>query len=91
MTVGSVYRVQYDIVVSGDRKSFAMSFECEHASVAELAAALRCDGIVAGHRLELVSDGRGGSMIRKRSGCALGLAGLVTIQDYVGSVWEPEE
>lgn len=85
-----VYSAQYQIVVSGEPRAYRVPFECDFASIAELAAELADKGVVAGHRLDLVNDGRGGSMIRGRSGHALGIAGLVGLQDWRGPVWEPE-
>jgi len=86
-----VFWAQYQIVVDGEPKAFAFAFECGLAGADEIAAALAKDGVVGGNRLDLVADGRGGSMIRGRSGCALGLTGLVAIQAYRRQVWEPEE
>ncbi|WP_299478591.1 hypothetical protein [uncultured Paracoccus sp.] len=86
-----VFWAQYQIVVDGEPKAFAFAFECSLAGADEIAAALAEHGVVGGNRLDLVADGRGGSMIRGRSGCALGLTGLVAIQAYRRQVWEPEE
>lgn len=86
-----VFWAQYQIVVDGNPKAFAFAFECGFANAADIATELAERGVVAGQRLDLVADGRGGSMIRHRSGCALGVTGLVAIQDYRRPVWEPEE
>lgn len=86
-----VFWAQYQIVVDGAAKAFSFAFECGFAGADEIAAALAEHGVVGGNRLDLVADGRGGSMIRGRSGCALGTAGLVVIQPYRRPVWEPEE
>lgn len=86
-----VFWAQYQIVIDGETKAFAFAFECNLAGADDIAMVLAERGVVGGNRLDLVADGRGGSMIQGRSGCALGLTGLVAIQSYRRPVWEPEQ
>lgn len=86
-----VFWAQYQIVVGGEPKAFAFAFECGLADADEVAAVLVRDGVVGGNRLDLVADGRGGSLIRSRTDCVIGATGLVVIQAYRRPVWEPEE
>lgn len=86
-----VYWVQLTAGGGEEAKAFGLAFECAHASAAAVGARLQSDGVVSGSKLELVDDGRGGRMIRRRFGFAFGLAGFVSVQDYSRPVWEPED
>lgn len=76
----------------GDKSiAFSFAFETVIASVEALRQELLANGIVAGNKLRLTPDGRGGRLVVGRTGFAFGLSGMVSAQDYVVPVWEPEE
>ncbi|MER8556117.1 hypothetical protein NKH37_28855 [Mesorhizobium sp. M1217] len=72
-------------------RSFAVVFECEHPTIADIERELRHNGVVAGSKLDTIDDGKGGRLIRRRDGFMVGVAGLCTIQTYHKPCWEPDE
>ena len=85
-----VYWVQLLTSKGGEPRHFGFAFESSLPDVAAVRDELKTAGIVCGAKLDLVDDGRGGRMIRGSSGIGFGTAGLVSIQDYLKPVWEPE-
>lgn len=86
-----VYWLQMVSGYGATSKSFVVVFECGLASVEDIQRQLHQQGCVAGSRLETVDDGKGGRLIRKRTGFLLGVAGLVNAQPYHKPCWEPAE
>ncbi|TPN16219.1 hypothetical protein FJ973_05880 [Mesorhizobium sp. B2-1-3] len=72
-------------------KSFVVIFECRHPTVADIERQLLQHGVVSGCRLDTVDDGKGGRLIRNRSGFLFGVAGLGSAQPYHKPCWEPAE
>ncbi|TPK15187.1 hypothetical protein FJ872_19520 [Mesorhizobium sp. B2-5-9] len=86
-----VYWLQMISGFGPSAKVFAVVFECSHASVDDINAELRQHGTVSGSRLETTDDGKGGRLIRNRTGFLFGVAGLATVQTYHKKCWEPAE
>lgn len=85
-----VYWVEFVSRHGPDAVGFGVAFETPLSDAAAVAGRLAADGVVSGAKLDLAPDGQGGRMIRGRSGFAFGAAGLVSIQDIRGRLWEPE-
>lgn len=85
-----VYWVQLRHGQGEHGKSFSLPFECDHESVEAIIAELTAKGLVSGCKLFLTNDGHGAKLITGRLDFAFGVIGLVAIQPYYCSVWEPE-
>lgn len=85
-----VYWVQLVNGFGPKSRAFVVVFECPFATTADLDRELRQHGVVNGSRLDTVDDGKGGRLIRNRSGFMFGVAGLVSIQSYHKPCWEPD-
>lgn len=86
-----VFWAQYQIVVKGEKQAFKFAFEAEHRDVDGLLSDMRDNAFaVCVNRVELRSDGEGGSVIVSRERILLGLAGLLMIQTYNRPVRELE-
>ncbi|CAI2936136.1 hypothetical protein [Aminobacter niigataensis] len=76
----------------GDRSiAYSLPFEVALPSVEAISDQLIRAGVVAGSKLTLVDDGKGGKLITDRKGFSFGVSGFVSVQDYFRPVWEPQE